>query len=61
MSALTVVRILQNPLGAVAPDGERGDIVRVSDGTSKVYLDPEEFDRSSELRLRELLASATQD
>ena len=41
---LTVVRLLQNPLGAEAPAGERGDMVRVSDGRARVYLLPGEYD-----------------
>jgi hypothetical protein len=55
---LAVTRLLQNPLGSVAPDGARGDIVRVSDGVTKVYLDPAEFDAVSEGMLREMLAQA---
>ena len=53
---LTVVRLLQNPLGQEAPAGERGDMVRVSDGRSRVYLLPGEFDRASATTLRWLLA-----
>jgi hypothetical protein len=44
---LTVTRLLQNPLGDHAPDGERGDIVRVSDGTATVYLTPSEYEQAS--------------
>jgi hypothetical protein len=53
---LKVARLLQNPLGQAAPDGARGDIVRVSDGTVAVYLTPAEFDAASESDLRYLLA-----
>jgi hypothetical protein len=53
---LEVTRLLQNPLGQVAPAGARGDIVRVSDGTVAVYLTPGEFDAASEAELRYLLA-----
>ena len=56
MAELTVVRLLQNPLGQQAPEGERGDLVRVSDGQSKVYLMPWEFDAADEQKLRWLLA-----
>jgi hypothetical protein len=53
---LTVVRLLQNPLGAEAPAGQRGDMVRVTDGRSRVYLLPGEFDKASPTDLRWLLA-----
>jgi len=53
---LTVVRLLQNPLGQQAPPGERGDMVRVSDGRATVYLLPSEFDAVSAAGLRWLLA-----
>ena len=57
MSApLEVTRLLQNPLGQPAPDGTRGDIVRVSDGTIAIYLTPAEFDAASESDLRYQLA-----
>jgi hypothetical protein len=55
--ALAVTRLLQNPLGGLAPEGARGDIVRVSDGTSKLYLTPDEYDRLSEAELRYRLAA----
>ena len=54
---LQVTRLLQNPLGAPAPDGEPGDIVRVSDGTRTLYLTPHEFDEASEQQLRYRLAA----
>jgi hypothetical protein len=54
---LEVTRLLQNPLGHPAPDGEQGDIVRVSDGTRTVYLTPKEFDEASERQLRYRLAA----
>lgn len=54
--ALTVVRLLQNPLGQPAPPGERGDLVRVSDGRARVYLLPGEYDRATPATLRWLLA-----
>jgi ribosomal protein L9 len=56
VAKLEVTRLLQNPLGDLAPEGERGDIVRISDGVQKIYLTPHEFDRIPEKRLRELLA-----
>jgi hypothetical protein len=56
MSDLTVVRLLQNPLGQEAPAGHRGDIVRVSDGRASLYLFPWEFEAADEARLRWLLA-----
>jgi hypothetical protein len=54
---LEVTRLLQNPLGQPAPEGERGDIVRVTDGTSTLYLTPQEFDETSEPQLRYRLAA----
>jgi hypothetical protein len=53
---LTVVRLLQNPLGQEALPGERGDMVRVSDGRARLYLLPSEFDRASTGSLRWMLA-----
>ena len=55
---LVVTRLLQNPLGGVAPDGARGDIVRVSDGRTTVYLTPAEFDVTGEPEIRAQLAAA---
>jgi hypothetical protein len=43
MTGLRVQRLLQNPLGEQAPEGARGDIVRVSDGTRTVYLTPQDY------------------
>jgi hypothetical protein len=54
---LEVTRLLQNPLGHPAPEGERGDIVRISDGTRTIYLTPREFDEASEQQLRYRLAA----
>ena len=56
MGELSVVRLLQNPLGQVAPEGERGDLVRVSDGRVSLFLLPSEFETADEKRLRWLLA-----
>ena len=53
---LTVVRLLQNPLGEEAPPGERGDMVRVSDGEARLYLLASEFDMISPATLRWMLA-----
>jgi hypothetical protein len=55
--ALTVTRLLQNPLGQPAPEGARGDIVRVSDGTRSVYLSPHEYEQATEQQLRYQLAA----
>jgi ribosomal protein L9 len=55
--ALEVTRLLQNPLGDPAPEGERGDIVRVSDGSCTIYLTPREFDEATEQQLRYRLAA----
>ena len=55
--ALEVTRLLQNPLGDPAPEGERGDIVRVSDGSRTIYLTPREFDEATEQQLRYRLAA----
>ena len=54
--ALTVTRLLQNPLGEPAPGGEPGDLVCVSDGTLKIYLMPREYAAATEADLRPLLA-----
>jgi hypothetical protein len=56
MGDLAVARLLQNPLGQEAPAGHRGDLVRVSDGRTSLYLFPWEFDAADERRLRWLLA-----
>jgi hypothetical protein len=56
MVDLTVVRLLQNPLGQPAPAGHRGDIVRVSDGRRSLYLFPWEFAAADDAQLRRLLA-----
>lgn len=58
MADFQVVRLLQNPLGELAPAGQRGDIVRVSNGWATIYLDPNEFDRLSEAGLQRMLAEA---
>jgi hypothetical protein len=55
MAELTVVRLLQNPLGR-APKGDHGDLVCVSDGQSRVYLMPWEFEATDERELRSMLA-----
>jgi hypothetical protein len=55
--SLEVTRLLQNPLGHPAPDGERGDIVRISDGLSTIYLTPHEYDEATEQQLRYRLAA----
>jgi hypothetical protein len=58
MAELDVSGILQIPLGAPAPAGSRGDIVRVSDGVSTIHLTPREFDEATHADLRYLLARA---
>jgi len=55
---LQVTRLLQNPLGQVAPDGAEGDIVRVSDGVKTIYLTPREYAKATKRELRRLLAEA---
>ena len=55
-NALEVTRLLQNPLGQPAREGDRGDIVRVSDGATTIYLTPREYDDVSERQPRYLLA-----
>jgi hypothetical protein len=55
---LIVTRLLQNPLGAPAPDGAAGDIVAVSDGLSTVYLSPAEYEETTEADLRYRIAQA---
>lgn len=52
-----MTRLLQNPLGQVAPEGQRGDLVRITDGHATVYMDPAEFDVASEAQLRDVLAA----
>jgi hypothetical protein len=42
-----------------AAPGDRGDIVRVSDGRASVYLLPHEYDAADERKLRWLLAKAS--
>ncbi len=58
-NALQVTRLLPNPLGAPAPAGTRGDIVRISDGRATIYLTPHEFDDATDTRLRYLLARSS--
>lgn len=58
MAELTVVRLLQNPLGAVAPPGVRGDIVRIGDGVATIYLDPSVYEQTSQGELWAMLAEA---
>ena len=58
MAGFEVTRLLANPLGQVAAVGQRGDIVRVSNGRATIYLDPAEFDAATEGRLEYLLAEA---
>lgn len=58
MDTLRVTRLLQNPLGEPAPEGARGDIVRVTDGSATIYMLPGEFDRASRQHLRWLLTAA---
>ena len=50
-----VTRLLQNPLDQPVREGDRGDIVRVSDGATTIYLTPREYDDVSERQLRYLL------
>ena len=54
--AFSVVRLLQNPLGQEAPPGERGDLVRVSDGRARVYLLAGEYEAATPVTLRWMLA-----
>lgn len=56
MANYEVLRLLQNPLGQPASPGQRGDIVRVTNGWATVYLDPSEFERISEAGLLRMLA-----
>jgi hypothetical protein len=58
MAGFEVTRLLQNPLGQIAPAGQCGDIVRVRNGWATIYLDPAEFARSSEGGLLRMLAEA---
>jgi ribosomal protein L9 len=56
MTNLQVTRLVANPLGDVAPPGERGDIVKVTNGSATIYLDPAEFAGMTERTLRRKLA-----
>ena len=56
--ALHVTRLLQNPLGQVAPDNATGDIMRVSDGTKTIYLTPTEYSQAADADLHRLLGAA---
>lgn len=57
MSDLDVTRLLLSPMGQPAPEGAPGDIVRVSDGTVTLYMDPAEHDAGDDRTIRYLLAS----
>ena len=56
MSRLDVTRLLQNPMGERAPEGVRGDIIRVTDGCSTIYLMPAEYEATNDANLRRPLA-----
>jgi ribosomal protein L9 len=56
MGELRVTRLLANPLGDVAPAGQAGDMVRVTDGLATLYLDPTEFAGITEGALRRKLS-----
>jgi hypothetical protein len=58
VAPLRVERLLQNPLGDPAPSGSRGDLVRISDGETTIYLLPDEYDAASDTDLRYKLAQA---
>ena len=60
MTDLQIDRLMQNPMGEPAPEGTRGDIVRVSDGQTAIYLTPDEFDAVDTAQLRWLLAAGPQ-
>lgn len=53
-TAVTVARLLQSPRGAPAPEAAAGDMVRVSDSSSTVYLSPTEYDQATNADLRYL-------
>lgn len=55
-AGLVVTRLLQNPLGTVAPPGSRGDIVKVSDGVRSLYLTPAEYEGATTAELRYRIA-----
>jgi hypothetical protein len=54
---LTTTRILQNPLGTLAPPGHPGDLVKITDGRASIYMEPRDYDRASPEHLRWLLAA----
>lgn len=57
MNELHITRLLLNPMGRSAPEGERGDIVRIADGLLTLYMDTTDFDACSEQTIRYRLAS----
>lgn len=54
---LSATRLLQNPLGQPAPDGQVGDLARISNGQQTIYLLPRDYDAATPAHLRWLLAS----
>ena len=57
MDEITATRILQDPLGTPAPPGQPGDLIKVSDGRTSVYLEPRDYEQASPEHLRWLLAA----
>jgi hypothetical protein len=58
MSELMVTRLLLDPMGAEAPDGEPGQVVQVSDGRANVYLEPDEFEELDQGIIMAMLSRA---
>lgn len=56
MTDLQATRLSLTPFCHIAPPTSLGDIIRVTDGTTTVYLDPTDYDAADETQLRALLA-----
>ena len=61
MGERTAIRGLQNPIGAPAPPGHPGDMVKITDGDRAIYLSPSEHNWASPAHLRWLLAARPYD
>lgn len=61
MRSLEVVALLLTPICHPAPPGSPGDVVRISDGVSTVFLLPEDFAAASDDDVRSLLARRAAD
>lgn len=55
MSDLEATRLLLTPICHRAPTSSPGDVVRVTDGTTTIYLEPADYDTADETQLRALI------